>query len=70
MRIVKTALNVVSVMMMIAGLVWALQGAGILPGSFMSGQPFWLIAGIITGAVGAGILYFANRRGGDGQPTG
>ena len=30
----------------LVGLVWTLQGAGILPGSFMSGDAFWLVAGL------------------------
>jgi hypothetical protein len=30
----------------LVGLVWALQGAGILPGSFMSGDPVWLVIGL------------------------
>lgn len=34
------------------GLIWLLQGAGILPGSFMSSNPVWLVTGlaVIVGA--------------------
>jgi hypothetical protein len=28
------------------GLVWALQGLGVLPGSFMSGDRLWFVAGL------------------------
>jgi hypothetical protein len=28
------------------GLVWLLQGVGVLPGSFMSSDPVWAIAGL------------------------
>lgn len=37
----------------LVGLVWALQGAGVpIGGSFMIGDPFWLLAGLalIAGA--------------------
>ena len=30
------------------GLVWFLQGLGILPGSFMSNSPTWLVAGLVV----------------------
>ena len=35
------------------GLVWFLQGLGVLPGSFMSNSPTWLVIGfaLIVGAV-------------------
>jgi len=39
----------------LVGLVWALQGAGFLPGSFMSGDPLWLVAGL--GLVAAAAAY-------------
>jgi hypothetical protein len=29
------------------GLVWLLQGAGVLPGSFMSNSPTWVVAGLV-----------------------
>jgi len=33
--------------------VWLLQGVGILPGSFMTGQAFWAEMGVISLAVGS-----------------
>ncbi len=30
------------------GLVWLLQGLGVLPGSFMSGDPMWGVAGLVV----------------------
>jgi hypothetical protein len=39
------------------GLVWTLQGAGILPGSVMSGDPFWVVAGL--GLIAAAAVYAA-----------
>jgi hypothetical protein len=38
--------------MIIIGSVWFLQGIGILPGSFMTGQAFWAIMGAICLAAG------------------
>ena len=44
---------VVALIVALVGLVWALQGAGVpIGGSFMIGDPFWLLAGLalIAGA--------------------
>jgi hypothetical protein len=48
-------------LMALVGGVWVLQGVGVLPGSFMTGQPFWAIMGAIFLAVG-GALVFAGFR--------
>jgi len=37
---------VVAAIAALVGLVWALQGAGALPGSFMTGDPLWLWLGL------------------------
>ncbi len=42
---------------LLVGLVWTLQGAGILPGSFMTGSRVWLAIGIILDVVGGYLLY-------------
>jgi hypothetical protein len=60
--IMKTVLNVVGVLLALGGLVWILQGVGILPGSFMSNDTKWAVIGVITVLIGAGLLYYANRR--------
>jgi len=59
---VKIVLNVVAVLLILAGGVWFLQGINILPGSLMSGQTQWVINGAIAALVGIGLLVFANRR--------
>lgn len=47
----------------LVGLVWVLQGAGVLPGSFMSGDPFWLAAGLaLIAAAGAYAAWPRRRR--------
>jgi len=37
---------VVATIAAVVGLVWALQGAGALPGSFMTGDALWLWLGL------------------------
>ena len=48
-------------LMVLVGGVWFLQGISILPGSFMTGQPFWAVMGAILLAVGA-LLVLAGFR--------
>jgi hypothetical protein len=49
---------------LLAGIVWTLQGAGILLGSFMTGSRFWLSIGILLDVAGVYLIY----RGVAGQP--
>jgi hypothetical protein len=44
------------------GIIWFFQGINILPGSFMTGQPFWAVAGAITALVGIGLILLGLRR--------
>ena len=55
MRIVFVVLGV---LILLAGGVWALQGAASIPGSFMSNDPTWLWIGAITAVLGLGVLTF------------
>jgi hypothetical protein len=48
---------VVGVIAILAGAVWILQGSGVIPGSFMTGQRMWLIIGIVVGIVGLALAY-------------
>jgi hypothetical protein len=57
----KIALNVFGILLTATGLIWTLQGANVLPGSFMTGQPFWLGAGIVCMLAGAILLFVVNR---------
>lgn len=54
-------LVVVGGLIALVGGVWFLQGVGVLPGSFMTGQAFWAVVGAIFLAVG-GLLVFAGLR--------
>ena len=60
--ILKTILIIFAVLLILAGGVWTLQGLSILPGTFMRGNPQWVINGIVTVLVGAGLFWFANRK--------
>ena len=52
MRLRKLALNTVGAFLLLVGLIWMLQGTNILPGSFMTGEPLWAVAGAVV-ALGA-----------------
>ena len=58
----KIALSVLGVLLVLMGGVWFLQGVNILPGSIMTGDIRWAINGSIAIVIGAGLLWFANRR--------
>jgi hypothetical protein len=57
----RYVLLIVGGLMVLMGGVWLLQGVGILPGSFMTGQPFWAVMGAVFLAVGA-LLVLAGFR--------
>jgi hypothetical protein len=50
---VKTVSGVLGIALLLTGVVWILQGARTLQGSFMTGSVFWLWMGIL--AVVAGV---------------
>ena len=58
----KILLRVVSVLLVLAGFVWILQGIGVLPGSFMTGQITWAVRGAVAAAVGIVLYILAGRR--------
>jgi len=55
-------LAAVGVIVTIAGLIWALQGFGVIGGSFMSGDSVWAIVGPVVAAAGLVITAIAVRR--------
>ena len=48
-------------LLVLIGAVWTLQGAGVLPGSFMTGSRFWLVVGLVCVVAGAVLLWRALR---------
>ena len=60
MRIV---LYIVASSLFLAGLVFFLQGLGILPGSYMTGDPQWVVNGGILIVVAVALFLFGRVRG-------
>ncbi len=48
-------------LLLLAGAVWLLQGINVLPGSFMTGQGFWAVMGVVCLALGGGLVYLGLR---------
>jgi hypothetical protein len=55
-------LTAVGVVLTIAGLIWALQGFGVIGGSFMSGDSVWAVIGPVVAVVGLVIAGIGVRR--------
>ncbi|HEX3700153.1 MAG TPA: hypothetical protein VHV27_05705 [Phenylobacterium sp.] len=58
----KLVLTVVGILAILMGIVWFLQGIGVLPGSFMSGQVRWAVYGGVMVVFGLAVLFWARRR--------
>jgi hypothetical protein len=52
----RVILKIVGYVLVVLGSIWFLQGIGVLPGSFMSGQIRWAAYGGIAVAAGISIL--------------
>jgi hypothetical protein len=52
---------VVGVLMCVVGGVWFLQGIGVLKGSFMTGEGFWTLIGVILIGYGLRMVVRAVR---------
>ncbi len=57
----KTALPLLGILMALIGVVWFLQGINILPGSFMTGDPKWAVAGVVMLIIGGGLIVYGVR---------
>ena len=55
--------TIIGIVLILAGGVWALQGANVLGGSVMSGRSQWLYIGIVLVALGLIVLLWSNFRG-------
>jgi hypothetical protein len=58
----KPGLVAVGAVIALAGLVFTLQGVGVLNGSSMSNTTFWSIAGPVIIVVGLVVVRFGSRR--------
>lgn len=59
----RLGLRIVGFILLFMGTVWFFQGIGLLPGSFMSGQPRWAVNGAIAVVVGLVLLVVSRRQG-------
>jgi len=55
--------TILAIVLVVLGALWSLQGAGYVTGSFMTGEPTWLIVGIVLLVVGLALLTWSLRRG-------
>jgi bacteriorhodopsin len=58
----RFVLPVLGVVLALVGALWTLQGAGVLPGSVMSGSKFWLVVGLVLLVAGIWLLVRSLRR--------
>lgn len=61
----RTALTVLGVLLILAGGLWALQGAGVVmwpASSFMLQQQSWVTYGIATALLGVALIALGRRR--------
>ena len=65
-RVGRTALVIIGVIVLIIGLVFAGQGANLIPGSSMTGDRMWLYIGAILAVVGILLAVLGLRRSGRG----
>ncbi|ORA21241.1 hypothetical protein [Mycobacterium aquaticum] len=52
----------IGVILTLFGLIWALQGFGVLQGSPMSNTTTWSVIGPITAVIGVGVAVFSWRK--------
>ena len=54
---VRLSFLVPGVILVLLGLLWFLQGIGLVRGSFMTGQILWLVVGVVVALAGLGLSY-------------
>jgi hypothetical protein len=62
----RTTLVIVGVLALLVGLVFAGQGADLIPGSGMTGVKMWLYIGLVIAVVGIVLITLGLRRPGRG----
>ena len=58
----RALLTGVGLLLMLAGIIFALQGAGVIGGSSMSGVTLWAVAGPVIAVVGLAMTVAGLRR--------
>jgi hypothetical protein len=51
-----------AVLLVVVGLVWTLQGVGVLGGSPMTGVTLWAVVGPLVALAGVGLAVMGRRR--------
>jgi hypothetical protein len=64
----KIFLTIISILLILMGAVWFLQGISVLPGSVMTGQSQWVFIGALLVIIGIGLLIYTYRRKGSPRP--
>ena len=44
----RTSLIICAILLIAIGIIWSGQGAGWIPGSFMTGDRTWLVVGLVV----------------------
>ena len=58
----KIVLLIVGAVLLLMGLLWSLQGVGLVGGSFMTGAMTWTYIGMAHALIGPGVLVHAFRQ--------
>ena len=61
-RVMNLPRLIFGLLLLVVGLVWMLQGLGLLPGSFMTGRLEWTFYGAIAVLAGGVVNFSARRR--------
>jgi hypothetical protein len=59
---VRIVISAVAVVVIVAGVVFTLQGVGLIGGSFMSGSALWAALGPLIALAGIGLLATSRNR--------
>lgn len=62
MMVLRYLATILSGPLLLIGVVWVLQGVGVLPGSFMTGNIIWAVYGAPMALAGAALAWWVNRR--------
>jgi hypothetical protein len=61
--------GILGILLLLVGVGWFLQGLNVLPGSFMSGQPEWAVAGGLAFLAGLWLMRRSRRPASPAQPS-
>jgi hypothetical protein len=64
---VRLAVRIVAVVALLAGLIFFLQGIGVIPGSFMTGRSEWAVIGAALVAGAGALFWLSGMVGPDGR---